>query len=179
MNADTSQRITESRAPRSRLVVPLALILLGALVLILTPAQVIDSATDPVGPRFLPYLTGTAIVIGGLADLVIQLREGRATGSAASAASAASDEQPDEPPEIEPKSRLISYGLILIGIAIWVYTTVLIGYGLSSLILMALTAVAFGLKKPVQLIILIVVTVGVTYYVFAELLQVQLLLIGW
>lgn len=173
MNGDTTQRISVSKAPRSRLILPLALILLGALVLILTPAQVLDSATDPVGPRFLPYLTGTAIVIGGLADLIIQLRKGRAAGSAAS------EEQTDEPVATEPKARLISYGLILIGIAIWVYTTVLIGYGLSSLILMALTAVAFGLKKPVQLIFLIVVTVGVTYYVFAELLQVQLLLIGW
>lgn len=173
MNANTSQGITTSRATQSRLVFPLVLILLGALILILTPMQVTESSTDPVGPRFFPYLTGAAIVIGGLADLIIQLRRGRRTGPDAS------DEQSGEPAAIEPKARLISYALILIGIAIWVYTTVFIGYGLSSLILMALTAVAFGLKKPVQLIILIVVTVGVTYYVFAELLQVQLLLIGW
>lgn len=156
-----------------RLILPLALIIIGVLILILTPQQVIDSATDPVGPRFLPYLSGLAVTVGGLVDLLNQLRAGPTVSLESSDDTSDSDDSPDG------KARLISYGLILVGIAVWVYTTVLIGYGLSSLILMALTAVAFGLRKPVQMIILLVVTIGVTYVVFAELLQVQLSLIGW
>lgn len=156
-----------------RLILPLALIIIGILILILTPRQVIDSATDPVGPRFLPYLSGLAVAVGGLVDLLMQLRAGPTVSLEAS------DDTSDFGRSPDGKARLISYGLILVGIAVWVYTTVLIGYGLSSLILMALTAVAFGLRKPVQMIILLVVTIGVTYFVFAELLQVQLSLIGW
>lgn len=164
---------SSKRAVWPRLILPLALILLGILIIVLTPLQVIDSVTDPVGPRFLPFLSGAAVTLGGLADLIIQLKTKPA------ATPEGSDETSTSDSHLDRKARLISYGLILAGIAVWVYTTVLIGYGLSSLILMALTAVAFGLRKPVQVIILVVVTVGVTYVVFAELLHVQLSLIGW
>lgn len=173
MSADMSQTTTTPRTEWPRLILPIALVVLGTLILIFTPRQVIDSATDPVGPRFLPYLSGLSVTIGGLADLIMQLRKkGTAAPIGADAPSVSSESK-------DHKSRLLSYGLILVGIAVWVYCTVVIGYGLSSMILMALTAVAFGLKKPVQMVILVIVTVGVTYYVFAELLQVQLLLIGW
>lgn len=159
-----------------RLILPIALIIIGILILILIPQQVVDSATDPVGPRFLPYLSGLAVTVGGLVDLLIQLRA-RPTVSLESSDDTSGPADAGYCPD--RKARLIAYGLILVGIAVWIYTTVIVGYGLSSLILMALTAVAFGLRKPVQMIILLVVTIGVTYVVFAKLLQVQLSLIGW
>lgn len=164
---------SSKRAVWPRLILPLALILLGILIMVLAPLQVIDSATDPVGPRFLPFLSGSAVTLGGLADLIVQMKTTR------TATVEGSDETQSSDDHLDRKALLISYGLILAGIAVWVYTTVLIGYGLSSLILMSLTAVAFGLRRPVQMIILVVVTIGVTYAVFAELLHVQLSLIGW
>lgn len=162
-----------------RLILPLVLIFIGILILILTPRQVIESTTDPVGPRFLPFLSGVAVTVGGLVDLLIQLRAGSPVSIEGSDDTSGSAGPSDAGCRPDRKARLIAYGLILVGIAVWIYTTVLIGYGLSSLILMALTAVAFGLRRPVQIIILLVVTIGVTYVVFAELLQVQLSLIGW
>lgn len=173
MSTATNDRSSSRRAVWARLILPLALVIIGALILVLTPWQVIDTTTDPVGPRSLPLLSGAAVTLGGLVDLIVQLRSKPTRAADDADEPSTSERHPDR------KARLTSYGLILAGIAVWVYTTVLVGYGVSSLILIGLTAVAFGLRRPVQMIILSVVTVGVTYFVFAELLQVQLSLIGW
>lgn len=149
--------------------VPTVLTMLGILIVALTPSQVTAVVDEPVGTRFLPYVTGLIVLIGGVAELVSVILRRR------NGITATSGDQI----EVSAAKRLTFYAMIVLGILVWVYTTVLIGYLLSSVVLMVLTALAFGLKNPLKFLILIVLSVGVTYFLFAELLNVQLPLLGW
>lgn len=172
MSVTTERSVAAPRSvPWPRLILPAVLTLLGLLILVLIPGQVVESATDPIGPRFVPCITGLAVLVGGVVDFIAQWRKKEPE---------ALTREPHVSDGPARRSALFtSYALILIAILVWVYTTVFVGYAVSSLILMALTGLAFGLKKPVKMLTLSIVTVGITYYVFAELFQVQLPLIGW
>lgn len=144
---------------RDRILVALFFFLIGVTCLVGSLLMPFGKAKNP-GVGFYPLLVGIFLVVLSV-SFIIQSWKSR------------HDQLPDE--ERFPQGSDLRRVLALV-IAVGLYPVLLtfLGYILSSFFLLVSVLRLFGLQSPWKIVLIALITVGLSYYLFAQLLAVPL-----
>jgi putative tricarboxylic transport membrane protein len=139
-----------------------ALVLLGVLVLV-AASQIRGGMEERLPPRTLPYIVGSVILAGGAA---LAFKGWRRTGSSAAL------KWPD-------RAAMVRIGVCLLALVVYVVLMPWLGFPVTSGLYIAFTTWYLRPSSPWTALLIGVVAGALSYYVFAQLLELSLPLGEW
>lgn len=138
------------------------MMLFGISLILLIPYQVSGVKVSAMGPRFIPYLVAIIITILSFLTLIDGLVEKK---------------DPVENDETEKEGTKVSYSRVIltfISLALWIILVPLLGFIITTILLIAAVIAIVGEFKVYQIIIIPIIVSLAVYYIFNELLNVIL-----
>ena len=146
------------------------LLLIGMIALYFCiPSQIVENmiAQSAISPRFFPTFSVVAVIIACALILIFDAVERIRSKGKPVAAAAASD---------EPKEELSYLRVVLVAalLLVWYFLMPVIGFIISTVIVMCVMSFLLGCRNRIVLIVFPVVFTLALYYSFVELLHVSL-----
>lgn len=133
--------------------------LFGIVLIIIIPYQIEQVSSSMVGPQFIPYLAAGVIILSSLSSIVNNLVK---------------KPNYEKNEEGEGQANYLSVALVFTCIILWILLVPIIGYIIATLLATAFTCFVFKDRKIIRITLVSVLFSLGSYYIFTEILQVNL-----